>query len=112
MARRLLNVETLLRDIKVQLGITGAEADDVLTLMIRDAIRAALDYCHVKRLPAEAGYIIREMVIGRFRADNGENIDSVRRGDTQVTYHSTIDVNAFSERQRSGLNAYRRIVMR
>lgn len=102
----------MLDGVKIMLGIEGSESDAVLTLMIQDATQAALDYCHIKTLPDGLQPIVRGMVVQQFNIQNEGNISSIKRGDTQTTYRDPIGVASFTDKQKSGLNAYRRLSTR
>lgn len=98
----------MLEDIKLVLGIEHDKSDAVLRLMIEDATQAALDYCHIKTLPPALESLVRGLVVQQFNIQNDGNIASVKRGDTQTTYRDPIGAEAFTDRQKSRLNAYRK----
>ncbi len=105
----------ILCQLKILLDLSTADKkrDAVLNLMIHDAIVTAQSYCHRKDIPQGLKTVIRDIVIRRFKTDNGEGvIESVKRGDTQVTYAQTISADTLTERDKIILNAYRRLAVR
>ncbi len=105
----------ILCQIKILMDFTSADKkrDAVLVLMIRDAVVTAQSYCHRKDIPAALTTVIRDIVIRRFKAENGEGVvESVKRGDTQVTYASPISPDTLTEQDKIILNAYRRLAVR
>lgn len=101
----------MLAAVKTLLGITTQEQDAVLQIMIDDARSAVRDYCNRKDFPEQLDYVVRELVMDAFVVNAGENISSVKRGDTQISYHNAITKDAFTDRQRSVMNRYKKIRM-
>lgn len=99
----------MLAAVKTLLGITTEDQDAVLQLMIDDAKAAVRDYCHRKDCPEQLDHVVRELVIDAYTESTEGRIESVRSGDTQISYCSTITGNSFTERQRSVMNRYRKI---
>lgn len=98
----------MLDDVKLMLGIEDDKSDTVLNLMLRDAVRSVLDYCHIKILPPGLEPTVRSLVAQQFNIQNEGNISSVKRGDTQISYNEPIGIDSFSDRQKNVLNAYRK----
>lgn len=101
----------MLDTVKTLLGITTAESDPVLQIMIDDAQSAVRDACNRKDCPEQLDYLVRELVIQSFMLNNEGNVSSVKRGDTQINYNSTITTEAFTDRQRAAMYPYRKIKM-
>ncbi len=101
----------MLDKVKLMLGIETAVQDAVLQLMIDDAKAAVRDYCNRKDFPEPLEYIVRELVADAYNAENGGNVASVKRGDTQINYTTVITKSAFTDRQRSAMNRYKKIRM-
>lgn len=97
----------------VSLGILGSKddtsQDEVLALMLSDATNAVLTYLHRNRLPMKLEYIVRELVVRGIQIENAENISSIKRGDTQITYAVAITKDSFTQKDICALNAYRRL---
>ena len=108
----------MLEKIKIRLASMGIlsskddeSKDDVLMLMLADATDAVLTYCHRNKLPMKLEYIIRDLVVREIQAENADNVSSVKRGDTQITYTQSITKDNFTEKEICALNAYRRLRM-
>lgn len=101
-------METL-EKIKALRSIKGEEPDAVLQIMIEDANSSIKEYCHIKEVPDQLEYITRELVLATFDKDNGGNVASIKRGDTQINYTTFITADCFSERQKIVLNGYRKL---
>lgn len=82
----------MLKDIKTMLEIKNDESDPVLSIMIKDASKAVCLYCHRKTLPEDLEFVVRELVINKVKADNDGNIQSIKRGDTQINYATETDI--------------------
>ena len=104
----------MLEKIKIRLVSLGilkdmedTSQDAVLSLMISDTTDAVLAYCHRKSLPAELEYLVRDIVVRTVRADNDGNVASIKRGDTQINYVSTITTDGFDSKDIAALNSFR-----
>lgn len=58
----------------------------------KDASKAVCLYCHRKTLPEDLEFVVRELVINKVKADNDGNIQSIKRGDTQINYATETDI--------------------
>lgn len=99
----------MLNTVKLLLGITTSEQDDVLQIMIADAQSAVRDYCNRKDYPNELDYIVREAVIDAFKVNNEGDVTSIKRGDTQINYGSAITKDCFTEKQYMAMNKYKKV---
>lgn len=99
----------MLEKLKLMLGIEDEQTDEILLLMIEDTITAILNYCHIKTLPIQLEYIVRELIVSTFKLEAGDSIASIKRGDTQITYTNTINPNSFTDKHKSAMNSFRRI---
>lgn len=99
----------MLEKLKLILGIEDEQTDEILLLMIEDAITAVLNYCHIKVLPPQLEYVVRELIINNFKLEAGDSIASIKRGDTQITYTNTINPNSFTDKHIGAMNSFRRI---
>jgi len=106
------NLQGILQSIKNILGIANDESNSALEWMLKDTIQAVLDYCRIPRLPVQLEGFVKSLVIREFKFENGGNVDSIKRGDTTVSYGGTIGIENFTSKDKSRLNAYRRFVMR
>lgn len=102
----------MLGQIKLILNIDNEAYDEILELMIEDAIMAVLNYCNIKDLPKQLELVVREIVANSFNTQLEGNVSSIKRGDTQINYSNTIDINSFSDKQKSSMNRFRRITTR
>lgn len=93
--------------IKLILGIETADNDPVLELMVEDAKRAVVIYCNRHSFPEALEHVARELVVNAFKAENGDNVSSIKRGDTQITYTNTITSDSFTPRMVQQMNRYR-----
>ena len=96
----------MIEDIKVMLEINNTDSDPVLNIMIRDATKAVCLYCHRSTLPENLEFVVRELVINKVKSDN--NVQSVKRGDTQINYATAITADGFTQLHYSAMNHYRR----
>ena len=99
----------MLENVKLMLGIEMDTQDAVLQLMIEDAKSAVRDYCCRKDFPKQLEYVVRELVIDAFITNNEGSVSSIKRGDTQINYSSVITKAAFTDRQISAMNRYKKI---
>ena len=97
----------ILEAVKRLAGIETNEQDGVLQLMIADASAAVRDYCNRKECPAELSYVVRELVLDHYRMENGDDVASIKRGDTQINYKNTITKDSFTARQQDPMYRYR-----
>ena len=49
------------------------------------------------------------MVVNVYNRDNGDNVASIKRGDTQINYAATITANDMTEEQRDICCKFRRV---
>lgn len=97
----------ILKAVKQLAGIEADGQDGVLQLMIEDASAAVRDYCNRKVCPPELSYVVREIVLDHYRMENGDDVASIKRGDTQINYQNTITKDNFTARQRDAMYRYR-----
>lgn len=102
---------TMLQKIKKLLSIPMEETgqDEILNIMIGDAADAIKGYCHIGRVPEQLDFVVRELVMNGFRNDNGGNVASIKRGDTQINYTTAITAESFTDRHLKALNGYRKL---
>lgn len=105
----MINTDETLRKIKIKQGIPEKNTDNdaTLLLMLSDAMDAVCAYCHRKRCPDELEYLVRELVINALAADNVGSVASIRRGDTQISYNTSITTDSCTDRQIRALNSFR-----
>ncbi len=101
--------QEMLNKIKLRLGIEQNDTahDDILLLMLDDALMAITIYCNRHTFPWQLEYVARSMVLNEFSKENGESVASIKRGDTQITYANTISVQNMTAEQRDVCNKYR-----
>ena len=106
----MINKEEMLSKIKLRIGLKNEETehDDVLRLMLEDAIMVITIFCNRDIFPIQLEYVARQMVINAFYKENGENVSSIKRGDTQITYTETISREDMSQEHRELCCKYRR----
>lgn len=88
-------------------GIEDTSQDAVLSLMISDTTDAVCSYCHRKTLPSGLEHLVRDVVVRTVRTDNEGNVSSIKRGDTQINYASTVTVDSFTGKDTAVLNTFR-----
>lgn len=105
----MIEITDTLKKIKVKQGIPddNTENDEVIILMIQDTMQAICNYCHREPCPDKLEYLIREIVNKTIEFDNGGNIASVKRGDTQINYNTAITMDSFTDKQIKAMNGYR-----
>ncbi|MDE5698161.1 MAG: phage head-tail connector protein [Lachnospiraceae bacterium] len=105
----MIDTDETLRKIKVKQGIPEENTDNdaILLLMISDAMDAVCAYCHRKRCPDGLEYLVRELVINAVAADNVGSVASIKRGDTQINYNTSITTDFCTDRQIRALNSFR-----
>ena len=105
----MINKEEMLNKVKLRLGIDKDEVehDEVLHLMLEDAIMVIKIFCNRDVFPDQLEYVARQMVINAFYKENGENVASIKRGDTQITYTETINRDDLSQEHRELCCKYR-----
>lgn len=109
----MIEIADTLHKIKVKQGIPegNTDSDEMILLMIHDVMQAVCNYCHREPCPEGLEYLVREMVNKTIELDNGGNIASVKRGDTQITYDTTITADSFTDKQIKAMNNYRRFII-
>ncbi|MCM1121825.1 MAG: phage head-tail connector protein [Ruminococcus flavefaciens] len=107
----MIHKEEMLYKIKLRLGLKGedTEHDEVLRLMLEDAVMVIMVFCNRDVFPVQLEYVARQMVVNAFYKENGENISSIKRGDTQITYTETISREDMTQEHRDLCCKYRRI---
>lgn len=108
-----MNQEEMLKKIKLRLGLSEKEGeyDDVLSLMLEDAIMEIKIFCNRDVFPMQLEYVARQMVVNAFYKENGENVASIRRGDMQITYSETISREDLSQEHKDICAKYRMLRM-
>lgn len=102
----------MLDEIKLFLSIDKEDTskDSLLQLLIEDAECFILNYCNIKKLPDRLTYVVKQIVADKFKSiTQDNNVASIKRGDTQITYNITTDINSFTKNQISILNKFRKI---
>ena len=105
----MINKEETLKKIKLRIGIGNEEAehDEVLRLMLDDAVTVIKLFCNREIFPDQLEYVARQMVVNAFGKENGENVASIKRGDTQITYTETISREDLTQEHRDLCCKYR-----
>lgn len=104
----MVNLNEMLEKVKTRIGVAGEGNDPVLLLMLADAVQAVTLFCNRTVFPLPLEYVARQMVVNAYYRDNGNNVAAIKRGDTQITYTSTITANDMTEEQRDMCCKYRR----
>lgn len=107
---RMTNTEEILKKVKSVLGFSEEEKehDEVLLQMLSDAMTAITLFCNRKIFPWQLEYIARQMVVHAFEKENGDHVASIKRGDTQITYSSTITGESMTQEQKDICCKFRR----
>lgn len=105
----MIDKDEMLKKIKLRLGIQAEETehDEVLRLMLDDAVMVIRIFCNRDVFPMQLEYVARQMVVNAFYKENGENISSIKRGDTQITYTETISRDDMTQEHRELCCKYR-----
>lgn len=105
----MINKEEMLKKIKLRLGLTEEETehDAVLRLMLDDAVMVISIFCNRDVFPIQLEYVARQMVVNAFYKENEDNVASIKRGDTQITYTSTISRDDLTQEHRELCCKYR-----
>jgi len=88
--------------LKLRLGITDNNQDNLLTQLLEDAKAEILDYCNRDILPAKAEPLQRELTIVYYNRLGSEGESSRSEGGISVSYSTEIPENI-----KSRLNAFR-----
>ena len=102
------DIESMLDKVKTRIGVDGEENDPVLRLMLEDAVLAVTLFCNRDTFPWQLEYVVRQMVLDAYNRDNGDNVAAIKRGDTQITYASTITRDNMTAEQRDTCCKFRR----
>lgn len=105
----MIDKEEMLKKIKIRLGFKPEETehDEVLRLMLDDAVMGIMLFCNRDVFPIQLEYIARQMVVNAFYKENRENVSSIKRGDTQITYTETISRDDMTQEHRELCCKYR-----
>lgn len=103
--------EQMLKNIKLRLGIaeTDTENDSILMLMLNDAIQTINVFCNRKIFPWQLEHVARQLVVNVYNRDNSDNVASIKRGDTQITYSGNMSENDLTIEHRELCARYRRL---
>lgn len=104
----MVNLDEMLEKVKIRVGVAGEGNDPALRLMLEDAVQAITLFCNRTVFPWQLEYVARQMVVNAYYRDNGDNVAAIKRGDTQITYTSTITANDMTEEQRDMCCKFRR----
>lgn len=85
------------------------EHDEVLRLMLEDAVIMIRIFCNRDIFPVQLEYVARQIVVNAFYKENGDNVASIKRGDTQITYTETISKDDMTQEHRELCRKYRRM---
>ena len=86
--------EDMLAKAKTLLAVTGEAKDEIIELLIEDAINLVLGYCRIKHLPEGLESLIPFMVADRYRmsgygSEQGDSvIKSITQGSVSNSYGS------------------------
>ena len=105
----MIDTEETLKRIKLKQGIPqeNTDNDEILRLMISDTITAICSYCHRVYCPDGLEYLVREMVNNAISSENVGNVASIKRGDTQINYNTSITTDSCTDRQMKAMNSFR-----
>lgn len=105
------DTEGMLKKVKVRLGISPemTEHDEVLRLMLEDAVNMIRIFCNRNIFPVQLEYVARQIVVNAFYRENDDNVASIKRGDTQITYSETISKDDMTQEHRDLCCRYRRL---
>lgn len=105
----MIDTEETLKKVKLKQGISqeNTDNDEILRLMISDTITSICSYCHRKYCPDELEYLVREMVNNAIASENVGNVASIKRGDTQINYTTSITTDSCTDRQMKAMNSFR-----
>lgn len=104
----MVNLDEMLEKVKIRIGVAGEGNDPALRLMLEDSVQAITLFCNRTVFPWQLEYVARQMVVNAYYRDNGDNVAAIKRGDTQITYTSTITANDMTEEQRDMCCKFRR----
>lgn len=102
------DIEDMLAKVKIRIGVEGDENDPVLRLMLSDAVMAITLFCNRQVFPWQLEYVARQMVCRAYEKENGDNVASIQRGDTQINYGSTITQDDLTQEERDICCKFRR----
>lgn len=94
------DIEDMLVKVKIRIGVEGDENDPVLRLMLSDAVMTITLFCNRQVFPWQLEYVARQMVCRAYEKENGDNVASIKRGDTQINYGSTITQDDLTQEER------------
>lgn len=105
----MIDKDEMLGKIKLRLGLTEEETehDKVLRLMLDDAVMVIRIFCNRDVFPVQLEYVARQMVVNAFYRENEDNVASIKRGDTQITYTTTINRDDLTQEHRELCCKYR-----
>lgn len=105
----MINKEEMLKKIKLRIGLLEEETehDEVLRLMLDDAVMVISIFCNRDVFPIQIEYVARQMVVNAFYKENRDNVSSIKRGDTQITYTETISRDDLTQEHRELCCKYR-----
>lgn len=106
--REMVDLDSMVSKVKVRIGVDGEENDPVLKLMLSDAVMAITLFCNRQVFPWQLEYVARQMVQRAFERENGDNVASIKRGDTQINYGSTITQEDMTQEERDICCKFRR----
>lgn len=109
-----------LSNVKLLLGISDGNADEILQLYISITTNEILNYCNISELPSALNYTLCEMVAGAYR-DNSKNnatqsvvgnVSSITEDGRSVSFTNGTEIKtAIQDRitKTTELNRYRKL---
>ena len=98
----------MLDKIKTLLGISSEDTskDELLSLYLDMTKQKIFNYCSITEIPLEMELIVVEMVVREFKLKDSQNVQSIKRGDTQISYSESGSVDIFDS-YKSQLDKFR-----
>ena len=97
-----------LEKLKMLLGIEGTDEDELLTFVLESTEQKILNYCNINELPAELENVLIEMAARFYNSPDGV-ADSMKVGDTSVSYSTTKDEQNIIHDYKAQLCRFRRL---
>ena len=97
-----------LEKLKMLLGIEGTDEDELLTFILESTEQKILNYCNINELPAELENVLIEMAARFYNSPDGV-ADSMKVGDTSVSYSTTKDEQNIIHDYKAQLCRFRRL---
>lgn len=83
-------MENILNEVKISLGLSSSDKDELLSSLIKRPTQRVLNYIGKKELPTELEYIVIELAIARYNLIGSEGLNSENSDGVNFSYSTNL----------------------